>query len=297
MFVFNDVKVAAVKNHILDNFPTFPEKIVSNILQYVAAQGMDLEETLDLILVFFDGHSLRRSELSFLLTYGRNYYSKYYSFSEKDTESFITSGLFAETLDAPISDIETLNHIIDKISEKLMSYDEQSHVMSYFNVVNKEKIVSILKEAGVLDGNQIDREKMESFTIPSIPSNFDRNDYDNLMNHDMESIKKIFRCLYHIGMTQGAWAAHVDAIEYKDVWNLYDEVMEVLKGWDNLVLPEMSKVKTYLDEHDWSIPKELVSQNEMMVSTLAKGLIEIKNRCNIKAKYYNQELGIDGTIS
>lgn len=65
----NDLKVNTLQEYIEENFTLdgTSKHLIRNILDYVSAQGLNQEETLDILMELLDGIGCEREEISILL--------------------------------------------------------------------------------------------------------------------------------------------------------------------------------------------------------------------------------------
>ena len=307
MFVFDDVKITAVKKYIMKKIPSVPYQMVDNILRYVAAQGLDYPDTYHLLCTFFQDVPDMENE-EYLGYYLKECEKKvYFSKNPNDLKNLNTCGLFAEAVTGSDEELDKLNNIIDRLWKELVAHDERSYLMSCFHTVNKARIIELLKEAGILDGTrkngfQINRKAMDQFILPSIPQNFDPNDYDNLMGHNLKKIRNIFIGLHEIRETIPVWTFHLDAIEYERIWKLFQNVKALLEQWNSSQAYGMFLIEeSYHNDEFFHNPNHgpVIYQisEECMISDLAKGLMEIKRKYLPSIRYCNIKSRIDGTLS
>ena len=64
-FIFDDVRVGTLKTYIHDNFTLdgTTQRMVSDIIQYVAAQGLDKEETIETLYALLNSIGIGVDEI------------------------------------------------------------------------------------------------------------------------------------------------------------------------------------------------------------------------------------------
>lgn len=216
----------------------------------------------------------------------------YYSATQKETESFMETGLFAEVVHASTEDLDKLNEFVDKLNSYLVRHDELSFVMSYFDVVNKKTIEALLLQDGILDSTHtLHPEKFPGAyeRILSRLNDKEEIDYDYAYDFSQKEgvpapVRDLFFDLEELGISSPAWTAHVYAIEYDAVWTLFDKALALMLDCDHTLYEEMiamqKKAEKCLDSDEGYEPHYFFSVNEEFVHTLAWSIVNLRKHYN-----------------